>query len=47
MQAVYKKEKNEARCKRLQQKTRASQGTFKKRRTEANVLFRQKRSTDE
>jgi hypothetical protein len=38
----YINRKNEARGKWLQQKTRASQGTYKKMRIESNVLFRQK-----
>jgi hypothetical protein len=40
---VYEKKKNEARNKWLQQKTRASQESYLKRRNEANVLFRQKK----
>jgi hypothetical protein len=38
----YIKKKNEARSKWLQQKTRASQELYKKRRIEANVLIKQK-----
>ena len=38
------KRKNEARNKWLQQKTRASQESYIKRRKEANVLFRQKKN---
>jgi hypothetical protein len=41
------KRKNEARCKLLQQKPTASQESYKERRMEANVQFRQKKSVDE
>ena len=36
------KKKNEARSKWLQQNTRASQGTYKKMRIEANIVIRRK-----
>jgi hypothetical protein len=43
----YIKKKNEVRSKWLQQKTRASQELYKKRRIEANVLIKQEKSMDE